>query len=109
MSASVTVRHAPERHRYEVLVDDEVAGFAVYHRRGGRFILVHTEVDDAHAGQGIGSTLARGALDDIRSTGASVLPLCPFIAEWIDRHPDYADLVDDDAMAQLGLPDRHGG
>ena len=92
-STDVIVRYDPDRHRYEVLVDGALAGFAVYHVRGGRHLFVHTEVDDAFEGRGIGSALARGALDDVRRQGGRVVPVCPFIAGWIDKHPDYADLV----------------
>lgn len=75
-------------------VDDRLAGFAQYRRHGGRLVFIHTEIDDAFEGQGLGSKLARAALDDARAHGLRVVPQCPFIAEWIRRHPDYADLVD---------------
>jgi predicted GNAT family acetyltransferase len=101
---TTTVVDVPERHRFEVRVDDEVAGYAVYHRRGGRLLFVHTEIDPSHEGEGLGSTLARGALDAARAEGAPVVPLCPFIAGWIERHEDYADLVDAEAYAALGGP-----
>jgi len=95
------VRDDPDQHRYEIVVDGEVAGFAVYHLRGGRAIFVHTEIDPAFEGQGLGSQLARGALDDVRARGLSVVPLCPFIAGWIDKHDDYQDLVDVEALRYL--------
>ena len=59
----------------------------------GRITFVHTEVDDAYAGQGLGGKLARAALDDVRARGLAVRPDCPFIKGWIAKHPDYADLV----------------
>ena len=96
------VRDDPERRRFEVVVDGEVAGFAEYQRRGGRIIFVHTQVDPAHEGKGLGSILARGALDAAREAGEPVVPLCPFIAGYIERHPEYADLVDRDLMEHLG-------
>ena len=64
-----------------------------------RYWFVHTEVDDAHRGNGVGAFLVRSALDDIRSRGASIVPTCPFVAGWIRRHPDYRDLVDSEALA----------
>lgn len=89
----ITVTDAPERRRYEVSVDGAPAGFAEYRRRGDQIVLFHTEVDDRFEGQGVGSELARRTLDDVRSAGLGVVPRCAFIAEWIERHPEYADLV----------------
>lgn len=83
----------PEQQRYEARVDGELAGFAQYQLRGDRVVFTHTEVDDAFEGQGVGSALARGALDDVRARGLSAVPRCEFIRGWIDKHPDYADLV----------------
>lgn len=94
MTEAAVVRDDLERRRYEILVDGEVAGFAQYQRRGGRIFFVHTEVGDAYEGQGLGSQLARGALERARGLGEPIVPLCPFIARYIERHPEYADLVD---------------
>ena len=93
-STSVTVRENAERSRYEG-VDDSgaVAGFVTYRRRGDRVVFQHTEVDDAYEGQGIGSTLAKAVLDAAREDRLRVVPSCPFIKSYIDRHPEYADLV----------------
>lgn len=104
-SSEIIVHDDPDRHRYVALIDDRLAGFAVYHVRGGRYVFVHTEVDEAFGGQGVASMLARAALDDVRSRGALVVPLCPFIAGWIDRHSDSADLVDGEALERLGPAD----
>lgn len=90
---SVTVTDAPERSRFEITVDGVPAGFAVYELTPGRITFVHTEIDDAYAGQGLGGRLARAALDDARARGLAVRPKCPFIKGWIAKHPDYADLV----------------
>lgn len=93
--SEVSVSDNTEAHRFEARVGDDsaVAGFVVYERRPDEVELVHTEVDDAYEGQGVGSALARGALDAIRAEGLPVVPTCEFIAGWIDKHPDYADLV----------------
>lgn len=92
--ATVTVRDNPERNRYEALVESGVvAGFSEYKKRGDLLIFMHTEVDDAFEGQGVGSALARGALDHARLAGLSIRPLCPFIKSYVDRHPEYRDLV----------------
>jgi uncharacterized protein len=88
------VSHNPEQSRYEAHVDGALAGIAVYQLTDKLVVFTHTEVEPAYEGQGIGSALARFALDDVRSEGArKVLPLCPFIKAWIGHHPDYADLV----------------
>ncbi|WP_116247098.1 GNAT family N-acetyltransferase [Nocardiopsis sp. FIRDI 009] len=87
------VTDAPDERRYEIRVEGEVAGFSEYVRTGDLVTFTHTEVDPAFEGQGVGGTLVRGALDDVRSRGLSVLPLCPFVKGWIARHREYADLV----------------
>jgi len=80
--------------RYEAHVDGELAGFAVYQLTDALIVFTHTEVDSKFEGQGIGSAIARFALDDVRAEGTrEVLPLCPFIKAWIARHPDYYSLV----------------
>jgi hypothetical protein len=95
----MVVRDNPAEHRYEVFVGGELAGFTVYRVRDARYWFVHTEIDDAHRGKSVGAFLVRNALDDIRSRGASIVPVCPFVAGWIRRHPDYRDLVDTKALA----------
>lgn len=87
------VRDNADRQRYEVTVDGELAGFVVYEDRGGARALVHTETFPAFAGRGVGGALARAALDDIRARDLTVVAQCPFIASWIAKHDDYADLV----------------
>ena len=100
---ATTVQHRPDQHRFEVAVDGRVAGFADYESRHGTITFTHTEVDDAHEGQGLGTELARAALDSARESGLSVLPRCPFIADWIKRHPDYVSLVPEDRRPAYGL------
>ncbi|MFC5492418.1 GNAT family N-acetyltransferase [Nocardioides caricicola] len=87
--------HNSDQHRYEARVDGELAGFIEYRQSVGLVNLVHTEVDDRFEGQGIGSKLARFALDDLRADGSHrVLATCPFIVSWIGKHPDYADVAE---------------
>jgi hypothetical protein len=90
----ITVRDNPQRHRFEA-VDESgvVAGFAAYRRSGDAVVLTHTEVDDAFEGHGVGSRLARGALDALREQEVRVVPSCPFISAYIEDHQEYADLV----------------
>ena len=93
----LTVTDVPEAGRYEARADDRVLGLAAYQRQGDRVVFTHTEVDPDAEGGGVGSTLVRGALDDVRAHGLRVVPRCPFVRAWIDRHPDYAELVDQQA------------
>ncbi|MGV9329593.1 GNAT family N-acetyltransferase [Streptosporangium sandarakinum] len=95
---------APEASRFEVVVDGEVAGFAEYRQAGDRRSFTHTEVDPRFEGRGLGSILVRGALDATRAAGLSVLPFCPFVRRYIERHPDYLDLVPGNQRARFGLP-----
>jgi uncharacterized protein len=89
----VRVVDDPARERFEVLVDGEPAGRAVYRLRPGTIVFVHTEIDDAHGGRGLGGTLVRAALDSARARGLHVVASCPFVRSWIEKHPDYADLT----------------
>jgi uncharacterized protein len=90
----VVTSHHPDAHRYEAHIDGELAGFAEYQLTDRLVVFTHTEVDGKFEGKGVGSALARFALDDVRASGTrKVLPLCPFIKSWIGHHPDYADLV----------------
>ena len=93
MAVGAQVANNADAGRYEVSLDGEPAGFAEYRLRDGRVIFAHTEVDSAFEGHGLGSSLARGALDDVRNRGLQAVPLCPFIAAYIERHPEYQDLV----------------
>lgn len=99
----VEVRKNEERQRYEAMVDGQVAGFAEYRPVGNAMMLPHTEVDSAHEGGGVGSALARHALDDIRSAGKQVIPMCPFIAAYIRRHPEYVDLIHPQQRGVFGV------
>jgi predicted GNAT family acetyltransferase len=88
------VVHNEALRRYEAHVDGALAGFAEYQLTDELIVFTHTEVDPAYEGQGVGSAIARSALDDVRDAGARrVLPLCPFVSGWIARHPDYRPLV----------------
>jgi predicted GNAT family acetyltransferase len=92
-AAELTVADASEDHRYEARIGDGLAGYAAYLRTPQLIAFVHTEVDDAYGGRGVGSALARTALDEARAQGLRVVAVCPFIAGWIDRHPAYQDLL----------------
>jgi predicted GNAT family acetyltransferase len=89
---AIIVRDVPDRHRYELTVGDEVAGISVYRLGDGVMVFEHTEVDAAFEGRGLGSRLAKFALDDARSRGLRIRIECPFIRTYIRRHPEFADL-----------------
>lgn len=93
----------PERHRYEILADGAVAGFAAYTLRGTALTLSHTEVDRAYEGKGLGSVLIRHVLDEARERGLEVLPACPFVRSYLKRHEEYVALVPEAARARYGL------
>ena len=84
---------APDHHRYELRSGGELIGLIAYRLHGEVIRLVHTEVLPAFNGQGHAATLARSALDDARSRGLTVRPDCPYVASYIEKHPEYADLV----------------
>lgn len=94
-------RDNPELHRFEIRAGEDLAGFAAYRRRGDRLIFTHTEVDDAYSGQGVGSELARGALDTVRKRKEKLVALCPFIAAFLEQNPEYGDLVDAELTAAV--------
>jgi predicted GNAT family acetyltransferase len=90
---AVTVVRNDEKSRYEILVDGQVVGFSDYRMRGDRQVFVHTEIDPEFRGRDLAATLIRAALDDARADAYRVVPRCPYVAEFIQEHPEYADLV----------------
>jgi predicted GNAT family acetyltransferase len=83
----------PSATRYVIRDNEAPVGFVTYRLGPGVITFLHTEVDPAREGEGLGSVLVRGALDDARARGLSVHPVCSFVAGYIERHPAYADLV----------------
>ncbi len=80
--------------RFEIHVDGELAGWLDYVvGEHGAIALPHTRVKDEFGGRGLAGELVRAGLDDIRSQGYRVDPQCPYVQGWIDKHPEYADLV----------------
>lgn len=88
----VSVVDAPERQRFEAVLDDHLVGFAAYQKTVELIVFTHTEVDPSLEGQGVGGALVRHALEHARDLGLQVLPICPFVEAWMHRHPEYADL-----------------
>jgi uncharacterized protein len=97
------VADAPERERFEISLDGGVVGFTAYHRGARALALIHTEIDPAHEGEGLASRLIAGALDAARAEGALVLPFCPFVRGFIEKHKEYVDLVPVDRRAEFNL------
>jgi uncharacterized protein len=91
--ADAEVVDVPEQSRYELRLDGHLIGLAAYRRRDGRIAFTHTEVDESCEGRGFGSRLAAAALDDARRQGLEIVPLCSFIAHYVEQHPEYQELV----------------
>ena len=91
--ADLRITDNPERRRYEVYLGTELAGFTDYHVQPDLLTLLHTEIEPAFEGQGIGSRFLAGVLDDVRSRGLRVLPICPFVRAFLQKNPVYDDLV----------------
>ena len=87
------VHHDPDHSRYELSVDGTLVGFADYHVVGDRVVFPHTVIDPAMRGRGYGAVLVQGALDDVRRSGRTVVPHCWYVAQFIDEHAEYGDLL----------------
>ena len=83
----------PEQNRFELSLDGGTA-LVAYQRDGNRLVLIHTEVPEQFAGQGVGSRLAKGVFALIRASGRKAVVRCPFLKAWIAKHPEYDDIVD---------------
>jgi uncharacterized protein len=82
-----------DQNRYELTLAGARIGTTSYAVRDGKIIIPHTEIDPRHGGRGLGSQMVRRVLDDVRARGLVVVPMCPFVADFIRRHPEYADLL----------------
>ncbi len=103
VAEQIEVADAPERGRYELSIDGKVVGFTAYRTRPGLIAFVHTEVDERLQGRGLGDRLIRFALEDARARGLAVLPFCPFVQAFIERHREFETLVPDAYSEQFGL------
>ena len=99
----IEVADAPERDRYELSIGGEVVGYSTYRARPGLIAFFHTEVDERFGGRGLGDRLIRFALEDARARGLAVLPFCPFVNAFIERHREFEALVPDTYREQFGL------
>jgi predicted GNAT family acetyltransferase len=93
----IEVAGAPDRDRYELSIDGEVVGYSTYRARPGLIAFVHTEVDERC------DRLIRFALEDARARGLEVLPFCPFVNAFIERHREFEALVPEIYREQFGL------
>ncbi|MEU1299228.1 GNAT family N-acetyltransferase [Streptomyces shenzhenensis] len=108
-STTTVVERVDADHRYEILVDGRRAGLTAYRDLGMQRVFFHTEIDEAFAGQGLGLQLVQQALADVRASGMRIVPVCPYVAKFLKRHDEFADITDPvtpDALrwlkAQLG-------
>ncbi|MFE9689144.1 GNAT family N-acetyltransferase [Micromonospora sp. NPDC005806] len=93
-SAAPIVERFDAKHRYEILVDGKRAGLTEYRDRGQQRVFFHTEVDDAFAGQGLAAHLVQEALTDVRASGKRIVPVCPYVAKFLKKHDEFADITD---------------
>lgn len=98
------VEHNADHTRYEVYVDDELAGHTDYEPADANRAFVHTEIFPRYEGQGLAKVLIRAALDDTRDHQLGVLPFCPFVHRFVQKNPDYLALVPSWARDRMGLP-----
>lgn len=97
----VEVRDSPEEGAYVIEVGGRRAGRAEYVIREDRRVFTHTEIEDDFSGMGLGTQLVLHALEDVRAAGGLMVPICPFFAAYIKRHPEYEELVDRDLTDRL--------
>lgn len=97
------VTDVPERSRFEIEVDGELAGFAEYKANPGRITFTHTEIDEKFGGKGLAGILVGVALDSARERNLAVTPLCPYVRRFISRHRDYVDLVPENQRERFEL------
>ena len=94
----------PADKRFELRTDGQVAGYAAYRPGDAAVTITHTEVDSAYEGQGLGLVLVQGALDQLRERGVALVPQCPFVRRFLEKHEDYLDLVPAADRDRFGLP-----
>lgn len=97
------VRNAPALHRFEIYEGDEIAGFAEYVDHGRRRIFHHTEIGPKFGGKGLASKLIQTALTETSNAGLRIVPVCEFVAKFVDKHDDFAADVDEVTPAVLEL------
>ncbi len=102
-SEALKVRDNPERHRFELELGDGDFAIAEYTLPAGKIMFTHTEVPEGHEGKGIGTMLIRFALDAARERDLKVIPICPFFAAYMQKHPEVQGLLDPAWRTRFGL------
>lgn len=98
----VVVTDNPGLSRYEAWIGGELAGIVLYEMQGSSIVFLHTEVLPDYEGRGVAAALVRTSLDEVRAGGRlDVVPSCPFYRSWLEKHPDYQDLVHKDDVEQV--------
>lgn len=92
----ITLADNPGKHRFELHLGGQLAAFAEYNLLKEAVLFTHTEVLPEFEGKGLGSKLARFALDDVRARRLHAIPQCQFIAGYIRKRPEYLDLVSEE-------------
>ena len=87
------VRRNDEGGRYEITVDGDLAGFTQFHPDGDVLVFPHTQIDERYSGQGLAKILIGQALDDVRARGLTIVPTCEFVRGYLDKNPQYRNLV----------------
>ena len=87
------VRRNDEGGRYEITVDGDLAGFTQFHPDGDVLVFPHTQIDERYSGQGLAKILIGQALDDVRARGLAIVPTCEFVQGYLDKNPQYQDLI----------------
>lgn len=102
--AEIKVEENPAGQRFEITVDGELAGFLTYDIQGTDYALNHTKIDQDREGQGLGTILIRSTLETLRDQGSGVRPNCPFVRAFLQKHPEYVDVVPAACRSAFGLP-----
>ncbi|TNM41189.1 N-acetyltransferase [Nocardioides albidus] len=94
-NADITYVHVPEKHRYEIRDGETLVGFTQYRLPDDVHVdFLHTEVDDAYGGRGLAGELVAMALADVRGQGKRIIAHCPYVAKWVVKHDEFADITD---------------
>jgi uncharacterized protein len=91
---TLRIEDDPSARRYRVWLGDEFAAYSEYENEPGRIVFTHTVVRPKFEGRGIGTRLAKYAVNDARARGLRITPVCPFIRSWLERHDEYDPIVD---------------
>jgi uncharacterized protein len=93
-SGQPTVHHDQPHGFYEAIVNGRSAGLLVYGLEGERRVFTHVFINEEHRGHSLSTLLVKTALDDIRAAGGTVTNYCPVVGRFIDKHSEYAQLID---------------